>query len=212
VEVKLPSATVVLANLMSSEGELNAETRARIDSAVKLHSKLPSDVILLCGWAYRPDCSIAIADAMKSYILAQFPGLAQKIVCQRISRDTVGDAVFARICLGELFIGISSFNLNVITSDYHVKRTQEIFNFVFGKSSFISVTGAPGFGDKRSVTNEIRSLEAFRNTFSNASAGDLNSIYLSLMNNHPFYNGFIHPRIEDMSATSLDIRRSLASL
>jgi hypothetical protein len=212
MEVKLPSATIVLANFMSSEGELNAETKARIDLAVKLHSRLPSEVILLCGWAYRPDCSIAIADAMKSYILARFPGLAQKIVCQKLSRDTVGDAVFARICLSEFFIGNSSFNLNVITSEYHVKRTQEIFSFVFGTSSLISVKGAPGFGDKRSVTNEIRSLEAFRNTFSDASAGDLNSIYLFLMNNHPFYNGFIHPRIVDMSGASLDIRRSLASL
>ena len=212
MEVKPPSATIVLANLMSSEGDLNAETKARIDSAVKLQSRLPSEVILLCGWAYRPDCSIAIADAMKSYILARFPGLAQKIVCQKLSRDTVGDAVFARICLSEFFIGNSSFNLNVITSDYHVKRAQEVFSFVFGKSSLISVTGAPGFGDKRSVTNEIRSLEAFRNTFSDASAGDLNSSYLSHMNNHPFYNGSIHPRIGGMSEASLDIRRSLASL
>ena len=212
MEVILPSATIVLANLMSSEGELNAESKARIDSAVKLHSKHPSDVILLCGWAYRPDSSIAIADAMKSYVLAQFPWLAQKIVCQKLSRDTVGDAVFSRVCLSELFISISSFNLNVITSDYHVMRTQEIFSFVFGKRSTIRVTGAPGFGDKMSTTKEVRSLEAFRNTFSDASAGDLNSIYLSLMNNHPFYNGFIHPRIEDMSSTSLDIRKSLVSL
>jgi hypothetical protein len=211
MEVKLPSATIVLANLMSSEGELNVETKARIDLAVKLHCKLPSDVILLCGWAYRPDCSIAIADAMKSYILAQFPGFAEKIVCQKLSRDTVGDAVFARICLGELFMGISSFNLNVVTSDYHAKRVQEIFSFVFGKCSSITVAGAPGFSDKRSAAKEIRSLEAFRNTFFDASAGDLNSIYLSLMKNHPFYNGFIHPRIEARSATSLDIRRSLAS-
>ena len=211
MEVRPPTAAIVLANLMSSEGELNLETKARIDSAVKLHYKLPSDVILLCGWAYRPDCPIAIADAMKSYISAQFPGLAEKIVCQRLSRDTVGDAVFARICLSELFKGISSFTLNVITSDYHVKRTGEIFNFVFGKGSSISVIGAPGFGDKKSATNEIQSLEAFRNTFSDATAGDLNSIYLSLMNNHPFYNGFIHPRIEDMRATSVDVTRWLAS-
>ena len=211
MEVSLPSATIVLANLMGSEGELNVETKARIDSAVKLHHKLPSDVILLCGWAYRPDCSIAIADAMKSYILAQFPGLAEKIVCQKLSRDTVGDAVFARIYLSEIFEGISSFNLNVITSDYHAKRTQEIFDFVFGKCSSINVPGVPGFTDEGSAAKEIRSLEAFRNTFSDANAGDLNSIYLSLMNNHPFYNGFIHPRIDDMRATSLEARRSLAS-
>jgi len=212
LEMKPPRVAVVLANLMNNKGELNAETKARIDLAASIDSELPWDVILLCGWEYRPDCSMAIADAMKAYILAQFPGLADKSVCQKFSRDTVGDAVFACICLGELFTARSSFDLHVITSDYHAKRALEIFGFVFGESSSISVRGVTGFGEKISAAKEIRSLEAFRNTFSDASAGDLNSIYLSLMNNHPFYDGSIHPQIQGLGAASLAVQRSLGSL
>lgn len=210
--MKRPRVGIILANLMNNKGELNAETKARISLAAKLDSELQSDVVLLCGWAYRHDCSLSIADAMKAYISTQFPGLAKKAVCQKHSRDTVGDAVFTRLYLRELFINRSCFNLNVITSEYHTKRTQEIFEFIFGGTAFIDVKGALGFDSEISATKEIESLEAFRKTFYNSSAGDLSSIYIALANNHPFYNGAIYPLIEDMSEASWNIRRSLASL
>lgn len=210
--MKLPRATIVLANLMSSKGDLNAETKARIDLAIKLDSELLSDVILLCGWAYRPDSSIAIADAMKAYTSRQFPEVAKRSVCQKLSRDTVGDAVFARLYLRELFIGHSSFNLNVITSDYHTKRTEEIFDFIFGSGTSICVKGAPSLNCYMSEMKEMQSLEAFRKSFSDATPGDLDSIYFSLINSHPYYNGAIYPQIEDMSVVSWNIKSYLASL
>lgn len=209
--MKQPIITVVLANLMSSRGEPNAETKARIDLAAKLDSELQSDVILLCGWAYRPDCPLTIADAMKAHILTQFPELADKAVCQRLSRDTVGDAVFTRLYLRERFIGQSSFSLNVITSDYHAKRTKEIFDFIFDAGTIITVKSAPGFNRDTSATKEMRSLEVFRQTFSDATAGDLDSIYFSLRNNHPYYNGAIHPQIEEMGNASGYIKKPFAS-
>ena len=210
--MRTPVATVILANLMSSKGELNAETKARIDLAVKLDAALKSDVILLCGWAYRSDCSLTIADAMKAYALAQYPGLAKKLICQKLSRDTGGDAIFCRLYLRELFISQSSFNLNVVTSDYHSKRTCEIFNFTFGTGALITVYGAPGFASEMSTTKERQSLEEFRKTFSNASAGDLDSIYLSLANWHPFYNGVIHPQIEKINQSTWQVKSYLATL
>ena len=210
--MKLPVITVVLANLMSNIGELNTESKARIDLAAKLDSELQAEIILLCGWAYRHDCSLTIADAMKVYVSKQFPKLAEKAVCQKLSRDTVGDAVFSRICLDEIFIGHSSFSLNVITSDYHAKRTEEIFDFVFGADSVISVKGTPGFNRDMSATKEMESLEAFRKTFSDVSAGDLDSIYSSLINEHHFYNGAIYTRIGKMNEVSQNIKTYLASL
>ena len=209
--MKLPRAYIVLANLMSSKGEPNHETKARIDLAINLDSKLPSDVILLCGWAYRPDCSLAIANAMKAYILEQSPNLSGKVASQKLSRDTVGDAIFSRLYLNELYSGFSSFDLTVITSDYHRKRTHEIFNFIFGKSSFIVVDDVPGFNSKIKSAQELQSLKAFRKTFDKTLAGDLNSIYAALMNDHPFYNGAIYPQIEEMKKVSSRIKRDLVS-
>lgn len=194
---------------MSSSGELNSETKARVDLAFDLDCESRSDLIMLSGWAYRPDCSIAIADAMKRYISGQVPSATGKLVCQRLSRDTVGDAVFARLWFNELFSNETTLELNVVTSDYHTKRTQEIFDFVFAPCSSISVKGAAGFGDKVSETREIQSLEEFRRTFSGVPAGDLKSIYWTLRKNHPFYNGMIYPRIGDIRTTSSEIKKQL---
>jgi hypothetical protein len=210
--MKPPTVIVVLANLMTNKGKPNAETVARLDLAAKIDLELRSDVIMLCGWAYRPDCSLTIADAMKTYIQTQFPGLGERIVCQRLSRDTVGDAIFTRLYLRELFTGRSPVNLNVITSDYHIKRVNEVFKFVFGVSSLISIKGVPTLNSDASAAKEMQSLAAFRKTFADSSAGDLNSIYFCLRRNHPLYNGTNYQRIEEMSEVLSQIKSSLDSL
>lgn len=187
--------SIVLANLMSETGELNAETAARVDLAAQIEQIEGSTLILLCGWPYRADSDIAIADGMREYLLAKHPAFSQKARCQRLSRDTVGDAVFSRIYLENLIGGLATCLVNVFTSDYHVDRTREIFKFVFGRTCSVSVSGAPGFRCEDSATREADSLAAFRSTFVNALPGDLNSIYSTLRNRHPFYNGQVYPRI-----------------
>ena len=209
--MKMHKVSVVLANLMSSKGVLNNETKARLDLARKLDSESKSEIIFLCGWAYRPDCSITIADAMKDYLSGHSSGFENRIVCQKFSRDTVGDAVFTCLYLLELFEDLSSVDLHVITSDYHARRTKEVFTFVFGNSPFISVHSSPTLNGNGFASKELDSLEAFRKTFSTSSSGDLHSIYLSLRNNHPFYNGLVHPQIEEMNEASRHIKRLLCS-
>lgn len=200
--------TVVLANLMSQAGELNDETIARINLTSRLEEDRESRIILLCGWDYRPDCDVAIADAMRAYLLSFYPGLADKLICQRLSRDTVGDAVFSRICLGSLLDSPSSCAVNVVTSDYHAYRAKQIFEFVFGSSFCISVAGVTGFRRDNSAVKEAKSLAAFRKTFGNVVAGDLISIFGSLRNDHPFYNGKVHPRIGDFCDVSKSLLNS----
>ena len=89
--------SVVLANLMSMTGELNVETAARVDLAAQLENEKESALILMCGWNYRPDCAITIADAMKNYLIENHTIDYQRIGCQRMSCDTVGDAIYSRV-------------------------------------------------------------------------------------------------------------------
>ena len=182
---------------MGERGVLNDETIARINLAAQLESSQESHLILLCGWDYRPDCDIAIADAMREYLRVHHPKLAQKAICQRLSRDTVGDAVFSRIYLDEL-VGNGAFDaVCVITSDYHVHRTKKVFEFVFGEDCSVVVKGAAGFECNDLTMKEAESLAAFRKTFGNATPGDINSIYSALRDDHPFYNGTVYPRIDE---------------
>ena len=183
---------------MSERGVLNDETIARINLAAQLESSQESHLILLCGWDYRSDCDIAIADAMREYLRVHHPKLAQKAICQRLSRDTVGDAVFSRIYLDEL-VGNGAFDaLYIITSDYHVHRTKKVFEFIFGEDCSVLVKGATGFESNNLIMKEAASLAAFTKTFGNATPGDINSIYSSLRDDHPFYNGTVHPQIKKL--------------
>ena len=197
--------SIVLANLMSERGELNAETAARVDLAAEIENSQESNLILLCGWPYRTDSHIAIADAMRTYLLTRDPALSQRSRCQRLSRDTVGDAVFSRILLDNLTGRQANYLVNIVTSDYHVNRSREIFKFVFPQSCSVSVSGVPGFQLDDSAAKEKKSISSFRNTFKNIQSGDLASIYCTLRNDHPFYNGTIHPRIMRLN----DVARTL---
>ena len=190
--------SIVLANLMSERGELNAETAARVELAAEIENNQESSLILLCGWPYRPDSDIAIADAMRDYLLTKHPALSQRSKCQKLSRDTVGDAIFSRIFLNTLTEREESYSVNVVTSDYHMDRAKDIFEFTFPQTCSVSVSGVSGFQCDDSTAKEAESISAFRNTFKKTLSGDLDSIFSALRNNHPFYNGKIYPRIGNL--------------
>jgi hypothetical protein len=212
LSITMNSPSIVLANLMSERGVLNDETIARINLAAQLESSQESHLILLCGWDYRPDCDIAIADAMREYLRVHHQKLYKKAICQRLSRDTVGDAVFSRIYLDKLFGNRAFDSVNIITSDYHVSRTKKVFEFVFGEDCSVFVKGATGFECNELIIIEEESLAAFRKTFSNATPGDINSIYSSLRANHPFYNGTVYPRIGEFCDVIRELKSTADSL
>lgn len=169
---------IVLGNLMDSAGDLNGESRARVDLACQLVNDGIAKRLLTCGWAYRNDCDLPIGEAMASYA-RQF--VVEEIVSvEPRSRDTVGDAIFSRMKLE-----LPAKSILVATSDYHVARTAEIFEFVYGAP--VQVFGAATDADK--LRSESQSLAAFRSTFADVMAGDLFAIYRRMMEAHPFYNG-----------------------
>jgi hypothetical protein len=85
--------------------------------------------------------------------------------------------------------------LCVVTSEYHVLRTQEIFNFIYGEEFDIRVYGTKFDTYKKVLINESKSLKAFRNTFYGIKAGDDKNILSALRERHPFYNGSIYKKI-----------------
>jgi hypothetical protein len=189
--------TVILANLMSSSGTPNDETISRIKKAVELEAYSPSSMLILCGWAYRQDSEITIADSMYSYIEENHHELRNKSRCQRLSRDTVGDAIFTRLYLSQ-YEQAGRLRLRVVTSEYHLARTSEIFRFVFGADCTIECVGAVARAARGASANEADSIAAFRKTFLNVTPGDINAQYVKLRFNHPYYNGQVFPKIVSM--------------
>lgn len=173
---------IALGNLMDVEGKLNPESQARLDLACDLILSGQARRLMTCGWNYRADTPIPIAEAMAAY--ARPIVGADKVEVETRSRDTVGDAVFSRLALG-----FSANRVAVATSEYHTERAAAIFSFVYGLK--VTACGAPG--PVPETASEAASLAAFRKTFAGVQAGDFSSIFRRMMEAHPFYNGCIYP-------------------
>lgn len=188
-----PDAVIVLANHMDTKGVLNKESSARVKKAVEVFNATKSKNLVTCGWAYRPDCDIAIADAFKSTLISKFKINPQSIITEINSRDTVGDAFFTKI---NHAIPRSWRHLCIVTSDYHVKRTEKIFKFIYGPSYCIEVYGAQVGFQIKAIIDEQKSLEAFYETFKGVMSGCDSLILERMRIFHPFYNGLIYKKIQ----------------
>jgi uncharacterized SAM-binding protein YcdF (DUF218 family) len=198
--------TVVLANLMGKSGKLNGESVERIELALALEEVRQARKIILCGWAYRPDSELPIAEALKTYVAQKRPNLLPKIICQSMSRDTVGDAFFTRILMGSDCCN-RRVDIDIVTSGYHVARAAEVFRFIFPGTVSINVESSSARSStSESNTGEARSLKAFHKTFEGVEPGDLYAIHSRLASSHPFYNGDVYPKIDNLET----ILRSLS--
>ena len=186
------SAIIILGNLMTKEGKLNRESSSRMDMAIEAFHENQASYVITCGWAYRCDSSITIADAMKSYAVKIGGIPPNSILTERNSRDTVGDAIFSK---KHIALKRQWNKFLIVTSDYHVIRTHEIFNYIYGEQYFIEVKGAGTDKCNEQLENEKKSMKAFHETFKGIGAGDDALINQRLCEIHPFYNGLIHPKI-----------------
>lgn len=184
-------AVIVLANEMDAYGILNKESTLRANLAADLAKELGIPRVVTCGWAYRKDSTVKIANAFKDYLIGIGVN-SENIIAELNSRDTVGDAVFTRKNVIEP-LGISNFC--VVTSNYHVARTKKIFDFVYGSAFSFDVKGADVDFDDAVLSKELDSEVAFLNTFKNVEAGNIEEIMETLKKKHPFYNGKVYPEI-----------------
>lgn len=185
-------AVIVLANQMDENGLLNSESKARANKAVQIFNEYEISHIVTCGWNYRNDSEIKIADAFKSYIVNSLGVNPSKVITELNSRDTVGDAYFTKI---NIALSLNWKNLCVVTSDYHVNRTQEIFSFIYGNDFSVEVYGASVVHDISILSNELASTYAFRDTFLGVANGNNTEILKRLRDRHPFYNGQVYSKI-----------------
>lgn len=186
------SAIIVLGNLMNKEGELNNESSARMNLAIEAFHENQVPYIVTCGWAYRTDSPVAIANAMRNYAIRMGNINTESIMTEIKSRDTVGDAIFTK---KNMALKRGWNNILVVTSDYHISRTQIIFNYIYGNHFNIEAKGAITTTTNEQLKNENSSLMAFYDTFEGIEAGDDALIHQRLYEKHPFYNGVVYPKI-----------------
>jgi hypothetical protein len=189
-------AIIVLANLMDMDGTLNEESVSRLECAAKLIYEHPNACLVTTGWNYRADTPIYIANAFKESAIKDFGIDGHRIIADINARDTVGDAVFVKMNVLE---PLNITRAIIVSSQYHIARVQEIFSFVLGPDFQVTCVGAPSPLSEHLKVTENQSLGAFYKTFSGISAGATQQIYARMREQHPFYNGEIHPRIDPLT-------------
>lgn len=183
------NAVIVLANLMNGDGSLNLESELRAKKAVETYNQLNAQFLVTCGWNYRNDQNLTIAEAFKNYITSNSSIPPNNILMETLSKDTVGDAYFTKV---RLAIPKKWVDICVVTSNYHMERTREIFNMIYGENYKIDFVGTDVPNNTKMLESELISLNAFRSTFLGVARGDDVEILSRLKKNHPYYNGEIH--------------------
>lgn len=189
----MTDAIIVLANLMDSNGVLNDESVMRLKMGVDCFESRNARFMVTSGWAFRPDSQICIGSAMARFLNVELRIPKARILVDLHARDTVGDALFTKM---NVVVPNEWSSLIVVTSDYHLQRTNEIFSFIYGAAFQIEVVGIKTTPTADKVANEVASLEAFRKTFSAVKPGDTQSIARMLVECHPYYNGIVFPKIQ----------------
>lgn len=114
-------------------GEVVPWTRARLERAIALTPQPQFFIPLSAGTTHKPppldDAGWPILESIAAarYLLSR--GIAgARILPETISLDTIGNAYFARIQQVE---PLQIRRLHVITSEFHLPRTQAIFEWIF---------------------------------------------------------------------------------
>lgn len=184
----MEDAVVVLSRYLNPDGSICDELRQRVDRGIELLTEEEVEALVMSGGFADADAGINIAhsDAMAEYAISR--GVpAERVYRERNSMESVGHAVFVK---KELLVPKDWRDIQVVTSDYHIPRITEIFNFILGRGFNLSFEGIPtGMDTPEMKAREKASLEAFHRTFNGIDAGDDAAIFHRLFSAHPRYIG-----------------------
>lgn len=185
---------VILAHHMDAQGKLGRESVARLEAAVRLDAENSCDLFLTTGWAYRKDCTKKIGAVMADQLVSQYGIDRSRIVVDENSRDTVGDAYFLK---KNVILPRGIKEVIVVTSDYHARRTEVVFEAILAGRAKVHAVGADvGLGmDEELLQHEENSLRSFQETFDGVDFTNDDAVCKALKTKHPFYNGAIFEKL-----------------
>jgi vancomycin permeability regulator SanA len=169
---------------MDALGNLNKESKSRVRLAAELMSRHSNAILISSGGNNKMGIDTCIGNQIAAYAI-QLGVPSNKIITDTLSQDTVGDALFTKI---NMVLNKNWKNILVVTSDYHVNRSQVIFDFIYGPQYTIEVVGCTTEIQKERAPLESKSLNQFTSTFSNIASGDHENILKRLLTDHPYYN------------------------
>jgi len=175
---------IILGHEMDSNGLLSNNSIARVDSAVRKFGCGDNVTYIVSGGVLRHHWPMSLADAIAERLRDQWAAKDRRIMKLQLPQDTVGEAVFSRLAL----LAYHKARIHVVTQQYHSKRVQYIFDFVFGNENVSSyIFSKNETEDQKQADDEQLSLATFRKSFEGVKRGDIHSICRRLYQCHPLY-------------------------
>jgi len=179
---------ICLSHELSAEGVLSFDSHLRISKASEVFKEKECDLLITTGWKNHKLLDQSVSEFMANEAINKFNIPEEKIIKESKPKDTVGEAVYTKLRIYKDF-AFERLIIYIVTSDWHVSRAEEIFNFVYAdnntKLDFIEIMGS-----KEESINEIDkdSISEFRSLISDCTPGDINKIYQSMKKDHKLYS------------------------
>jgi len=178
---------VGLSWIINLDGTLQKEGELRVDRTVELYRSGAVQTLTMSGrhdkidW----DAPVTHAEAMARYAVEQ--GVPRNdIYIEDRSLDTVGQAYFVK---RYVVIPNNWGDLVVVSSDWHMERVREIFDFIFGTEFNVGYESSESTRGVRwtRAPKEWPGRLVFRKSFRGINSGDDKAITERLFSSHPLY-------------------------
>ena len=187
-----PDIIIVLGGGINKQGVLPGWVEERLDLAMKMFRNNQVPQLLMSGKG-RDNFPMAEADAMKAYLIDS--GLpADVILTETLSKDTLQNAFFCKaIHLDPLQLR----SILVITNQFHMDRTRQIFDFVLGPDYHMSYQPVAdhNFNKKQLRSREITEEELikfYQRLFASVTPDKMKGLHSFIYNEKdPFYQEYI---------------------
>jgi len=179
---------ICLSHEVNINNELSFDSSSRLKKAASVYNENALDFFITTGWKYKDSMTESLATLMSKTASSEFRIPENQILELSEAKDTVGEALFLKKLSLNLTYEVNE--IHIITSDWHMKRAKEIFNYIFGSYLdpslfFYEIQGNPLEGEKEQKNN---SINEFRKLMINCEPGDFESISMEVMNSHSLYN------------------------
>lgn len=147
-------AIIILGGGIEANGELKIPPKERLEELLK-HKELAGVPVIISGRHgfsidYKPPTTEA--HAMRDYL--KMRGWPSKIYIEEESLDTIGNAYFSK----QIIDRRGWRNILILTSDYHMERTQWIFRKIFNDGYKLEFLSAPSIKFQEKQEKEKRAL------------------------------------------------------
>lgn len=161
--------------------EIHRELKGRLDVAIDLFNE--SCRLLLSGGITNNNLGKSEAQVMKEYCVSR--GIPDSsIILEEKALDTIGNGVFSTLEVhGKFLPGM----IYVVSSCYHMKRSEFIFRKCFGPGYKFDFSHC--FGFPRADVDEAKSMELAEHFFSGIQDGNIDALRERLLTMHDLYRG-----------------------